>query len=84
MIAAHRASKAGQAFEALFADIRKRLEGPQRAGASAATALAKRFVEICSQHGLGDPLVYAQWCVESDHIPASAEWKKVLEVNRPV
>jgi MerR family transcriptional regulator, thiopeptide resistance regulator len=59
--AAQEASPWHQALRQTAEDATKLLERRVEPSAAPATALADRLARICSDHNLGEPLVYARW-----------------------
>jgi DNA-binding transcriptional MerR regulator len=59
--AAQEASPWHQALEQAAADASKLVESRADPSSAPAMALANRLARICSDHSLGDPLVYARW-----------------------
>jgi MerR family transcriptional regulator, thiopeptide resistance regulator len=76
MAAAHRASRVGRAMEQIFRDVKVRLGRGEKADASEAKEVAARFAQLCSQHQLGDPQVYARWHLEFGDIIEDPELAK--------
>jgi len=70
MIAAHSASKAGQALRGPLDEARALLARRERPDSAAARLLAERFVAVCAQHNLGDPVAYARSIVEFGPFPS--------------
>ena len=73
MIDAHRASKSGQAMEGVVREARALLARREEPHAPAAKALGQRVAQICSQHNLGSPHVYARWHLEFGAIFSAPE-----------
>jgi hypothetical protein len=59
--AAQEASPWHQALEQAAADASKLVESRADPSSAPAMALANRLARICSDHSLGDPLVYVRW-----------------------
>ena len=76
MLAAHRASKAGQALRGPLDEATALLARNERPDSAAAQLLVKRYVEVCSQHNLGDAVAYARWIVEFGPFPSDLETRR--------
>ena len=62
--AAQEASPWHQAIRQITGEAAKLAESAVEASSAPAMALANRLTRICSDHSLGDPLVYARWAGE--------------------
>jgi DNA-binding transcriptional MerR regulator len=72
MFAAHRASKPGQALRGPLDEARALLARGEKPTSPAGKIVAKRYLEVCAQHNLGEPVAYAKWLVEFGPFPSGA------------
>jgi hypothetical protein len=79
---AKKASKWGQALEAIAAEAATLAERGAGAGSNAALALAERYIEVCEDHALGDPVVHARWFIEFGRVLVGNAWVPVDEPAR--
>jgi len=78
--AAHNASEWGKALDELVHEANALIAGRECPESHAVQGLASRFADLCQQHALGDPIVYARWAAEfakprSGHTGARASEK---------
>jgi DNA-binding transcriptional MerR regulator len=79
---AHRESRAGRALAPLLEEARALRGKGERVDSPAAREVALRLARVCAQYGLGDPTVYANWCVQVGLIRQGREWEELYEVHR--
>ncbi len=72
MLAAHRASRAGEALRRPLEEAQALLARGEKTDSQAAKLVAGRFVEVCTERNLGDPWAYARWIVEFGPAPSGA------------
>jgi DNA-binding transcriptional MerR regulator len=76
--AAQEASPWHQALRQTAEEAAKLLDSRVEPSAAPATALAERLAQICSDHSLGDPLIYARWASAMQFrrsVDENARWK---------
>jgi hypothetical protein len=71
--AAQAASPWHRALEQTVSKASKLAESTTSQLSAPALALADRIAKICSDHALGDPLVYARWAVSMQFRKSAAE-----------
>ncbi len=79
---AKHASKWGRALEQIAAEaavLAEREAGPH---SHAAQALAERYIDLCEDHALGDPVLYGRWFLEFGKTRVNDAWTPVDERTR--
>jgi hypothetical protein len=79
---ARQASKWGQALDAIAAEALELTERNSGAQSTAAQALAERYIEVCEDNSLGDPVLYGRWFIEFGRTLAGNAWVPVDERSR--
>ena len=79
---ARKASKWGQALDAIAAEAVALSARNAGAHSNAAQALAQRCVEVCESYSLGDPVLYGRWFIEFGRVLAGEAWVPVDERYR--
>lgn len=73
--AAQAASKWGQALSVIWSDAKALCASDENADSEAAQVLARRFEEVCADHGLGEPRVMACWLTEFGNTDPGSRWR---------
>jgi hypothetical protein len=79
---ARRASKWGQALDAIASEAVVLQARNAGARSQAAQALAQRFIEVCEGYALGDAALYGRWFIEFGRVLSGDGWVPVDERRR--
>ena len=79
---ARQASKWGRALDQIAAEAVALTERSAGAQSRAAQALAERFIGVCEDYSLGDPMLYGRWFVEFGRTLSGNAWVPVDERSR--
>jgi len=82
MFDAHRTSKAGRALGPLLAAVEALRGKGEGVESPAAKQIAEKLAEVCAQHSLGDPGVYANWCVQFGWVKQGRDWEESFDMHR--
>ena len=82
MFDAHRASKAGQALLPVLAAVKELRGKGEGVDSPAAKSVAEKLAEVCARYSLGDPGIYANWCVQFGLVKQGREWEESYDVYR--
>ncbi|MEJ0035086.1 MAG: hypothetical protein WDO68_03200 [Gammaproteobacteria bacterium] len=79
---ARTASKWGKALDEIAAEALALNASNAGARSQAAQALVQRFIEVCENFSLGDPVLYGRWYIEFGKMLAGDAWVSVDEPSR--